>query len=76
MILLLGLVFLESCGKREVQIDRETQRIIDTIAAKQIAGLNAEMDSICALQFDSLVQVKYDSIMKDRLAEIEFLLKE
>lgn len=76
LMIISAMVSVESCGKREVRIDRETQRIIDTIAANHIAELNAEMDSICALQFDSLIQVKYDSIMKDRLAEIEFLLKE
>ena len=67
-------ILLLSCGKRRVQIDRETKRAIDTLAASQIQAMRIEMDSMCILRMDSLVAVKSDSVMNARREEMRKLL--
>jgi len=69
-------VALESCGKREVKIDRIMRRAIDTTAASRKAVLRPKLDSICDAQFDSLVQVAVDSILKQRRSEISKIIRE
>ena len=74
----LGIVLVSlsitSCGKRHVQLDWETRRAIDTLAAKQITVLRTQMDSLCKAKTDSLVQAMSDSIIQVRREEILKLL--
>ena len=64
------------CGKRTVEIDRSTQRAIDTLSAKEIRVLRPVLDSLCDVQFDSLVNAAMDSILAERRLEIEKILAE
>ncbi len=68
------LVCLCSCGKREVKIDRIMRRAIDTTAASRKAVLGPQLDSICEAQFDSLVQSAVDSILQQRRVEIDKII--
>jgi len=69
----LCLVF-PGCGKRNVQIDRETRRMIDTLTAHELNILRPQMDSICRFQLDSLVATVRDSVLEARKAEMRKLL--
>jgi len=48
---------------------------VDTLFKYEVADLNAELDSICGAQTDSMIQFNVDSIMKIRLEQIEKLLQ-
>lgn len=63
-----------SCGKRHVQIDRETRRMIDTLAAHEINILRPVLDSLCLMKMDSLVASISDSVMTARKEEMRKLL--
>lgn len=65
---------LQGCGKRNVQIDRETRRMIDTLTAHELNILRPQMDSMCRLQLDSLVATLRDSVLEARKAEMRKLL--
>jgi hypothetical protein len=58
------------CGKRRVAVDRETIRIIDTLASREIFALRPVLDSVCQVKMDSIVSVKRDSILQERRKEI------
>ena len=74
LVLIVIVMSWMSCGKRHVQIDRETRRMIDTVASKEIAAIRPQLDSICALKHDSLVTVMSDSILRTRREEIRKIL--
>lgn len=74
--MLAGMLLLLSCGKREVEIDRETRTVIDTIAAKEIRLLNEELDSLCTAKFDRMVLQVLDSILAVREREVQSYIKE
>lgn len=48
--------------------------MVDTLYNNAIKEIRPEMDSICDLQFDSLLNEAKDSIMKKRVDEIKKLL--
>ena len=62
---------LPACGKRTIKIDRAMRKAIDTSAARQIVVLRPEMDSLCAIRTDSLIQAAVDSILGERRTEIQ-----
>lgn len=66
---------LMSCGKRSVEIDRNTRLAIDTLAGAQIRELRPVLDSLCDAQFDSLVQHAMDSILERRQHEMEQIIQ-
>ncbi len=63
-----------SCGKRHMQLDHETRRAIDTLAAKEINVLRTEIDSLCKYRMDSLVLAMSDSIVAVRRKEIQQMI--
>jgi hypothetical protein len=63
-----------ACGKRHVQIDRDTRRMIDTLASAEIQILRPVMDSLCTQQLDSLVRTLRDSVLAERREEMRKLL--
>ena len=67
-------IFSTGCGKRHMQIDRETRRIIDTTAAREIVTLRPLMDSLCQTKMDSLVSTMTDSVLTERRNEMRKLL--
>lgn len=69
LILMLIFVGLGSCGKRSVQLDRTTRRTIDTLSTKEINILRPELDSLCNIMFDSMVNDAIDSILEVRRLE-------
>lgn len=63
-----------SCGKRHVQIDRETRRMIDTLSSHEINLLRPVLDSLCVTKLDSLVATMSDSVLMARKEEMRKLL--
>ena len=74
ILLIICSMMLICCGKRHVQIDRDTKRAIDTLAAKQANAMRPVLDSICQLKMDSLVATMSDSVMMARREEMRKLL--
>lgn len=73
----IGATLVSSCGENEtynLRLTANERTRIDTIYASRVGAIRAEIDSICDLQQDSLVQLFRDSIIKERLAE-EALLR-
>ena len=66
---------LGSCGTRQVRIPNATKRAIDTLAAKDIVVLRPQLDSLCDLRQDSIVQAAMDSIIERRSLEISKIVK-
>jgi hypothetical protein len=62
------------CGKRSVEIDRQTRHAIDTLTANELVVLRPQLDSLCAAQFDSLRAAAADSMLHVRRLEIEKIL--
>ncbi len=48
---------------------------VDSLYNKGVDSLRPILDSLCELQFDSLVQASVDSMMHERMEEIERYLK-
>ena len=65
-----------SCGTRQVRIPNSTKRAIDTLAAKDIVVLRPQLDSMCQLRQDSIIQVAMDSIIERRSLEISKIVKQ
>lgn len=74
LLAFLSSVAFTGCGKRNVQIDRETRRMIDTLTSRELIILRPQMDSICRFQIDSLVATMRDSVLEARKAEMRKLL--
>ena len=63
------LILFFSCGEDEIKMTPKIKMHIDTTYRNEVRVLVTELDSICDLRFDSLVNVAKDSILKIRLAE-------
>ena len=73
-LLLLSIFFIiTSCVERDVKLDTELRRKADSIFAAQVDSIGPEIDSLCKTIKDSLVQVKYDSIIEVRKKRIREL---
>lgn len=62
------------CGKRHVQIDRDTRIAIDTLVNQEINELRPLLDSMCLLKMDSLVATLRDSVFEARQEEMKKLI--
>lgn len=49
--------------------------LVDSLYNSGVDSLRPILDSLCNLHFDSLVQTSVDSMMEERLAEIERYLR-
>jgi hypothetical protein len=65
-----------ACGKRQVQIDRDTRIAIDTLVSQEINNLRPLLDSLCVLKMDSLVASMRDSVFEARQEEMRKLIGE
>jgi len=74
-LLFLCCILTVGCSKRHVQIDRDTRRMIDTIASRKFTALRPLMDSTCQGKMDSLVSVMTDSVLLERREEMRKLLR-
>lgn len=64
------------CEKRPEPLDRDTIKMIDTMATREIKQLRVEMDSICALKMEEYVRFYVDSLVTARLADVKGLKQE
>jgi len=64
---------LLACGEREVQLEEAYRKKADSIYASEIDQIGDEIDSLCLQMQDSLIQVKYDSIVRTRKQKIREL---
>lgn len=71
---ILLLMSISSCGKRHVQIDRDTRIAIDTLVSHEINLLRPVLDSLCVLKMDSLVASMRDSVFDARQEEMRKLI--
>ena len=55
-------------------LTKEERQLIDSIYIEESKLLKVEMDSLCDLKFDRFVNHAVDSIIEDRLQEIERLI--
>jgi len=58
-----------ACREEPERITPDMRRQIDTLYKNQVPVLKAEMDSLCDLRFDKMVNEMKDSIMIERLEE-------
>jgi hypothetical protein len=65
---------ISGCGKRQIRIDHETRRMIDTLAAHEIILLRPQTDSLCEAQLPLLIASMRDSILAVRREEMRKLL--
>lgn len=80
-ILIITGIILSICSISCLSIDDSAAReasfkqAVDTIFSKKIQAFNKDLDSICSVQMDSLIQRNIDSIKQVRLKEIEKLIQ-
>ena len=75
--LLFALIYFlfTSCTTREVAPTRESRHAIDTIYQQRVMAMQAELDSMCARYMDSVFHHAVDSMIAERQAEINQLVK-
>ena len=70
-LLLVALVI--ACNPSDVKLDTKLRRQADSIFASRVDSIGPRIDSLCAEIKDSLVQMKYDSIIEVRKKRIREL---
>ena len=75
--LLIALVLISTiaCARRPVTPTRESRRAIDTLYTEQVMKLQPAMDSFCQKYGDSIYHVAVDSMLKERMAEMQELVQ-
>ena len=68
-------LLIVSCTKRSVSPSKASRRAIDTIFQQKVIALQPKMDSICAHVKDSVYNVAVDSILEERMAEMNELVE-
>lgn len=61
------------CEKRPEPLDRDTLKMIDTLATKEIQRLRPELDSLCKTQTEDYVRYYVDSLVNARLKDVNVL---
>lgn len=56
-------------------LNYQERLLVDSLYNKGVDSLRPILDSLCQVQFDSLVKVNVDSMMQERLEEIERYLR-
>ncbi|MFK7775438.1 MAG: hypothetical protein AB8F94_25075 [Saprospiraceae bacterium] len=75
ILFILVSIFPTSCVDDSTEMDIVFKNSVDTLFHRGIKQFNQDLDSICAMQKDSLILYKMDSIKKIRLKEIEKLIR-
>lgn len=73
IILLITISLAVGCTERDVKLDEGLRKEADSVFAKKVETISNEIDSICALKKDSMVRVRYDSIIEVRKKRIREL---
>ena len=68
-------LFTPSCIDEPKFSKREFKNRVDTLYTHEINAFNIELDSLCDLQKNILIQHNVDSILKIRLEQIEKLIQ-
>jgi hypothetical protein len=68
-------LFLVSCTNRPVSPSKASRRAIDTIFQQKLIAIQPGMDSICAHVKDSIYNVAVDSILEERMLEMNELVE-
>ncbi len=74
-LLVVWLSSLNSCKDFERPIDSKTKKLIDTIVAHRVDSMRPLLDSLCLLQYDTIYQLAFDSIMQIRLEQKRELME-
>lgn len=77
LLLLISILFIPmiSCGDDEpVQLSRTDQQLIDSLFFAQKDSLIKLTDSLCDLQYPTILSKAIDSVKNVRREEIEFIL--
>ncbi len=69
------LLLLVACTNRPVSPSKASRRAIDTIFQQKVIALQPTMDSICTHLKDSVYKVAVDSILEERMAEMNELVE-
>jgi hypothetical protein len=69
----LGIVMSSCVDDRPRPLNQAQRELKDSLILKGMRETAGQQDSICELQLDSLVNVFYDSLLRERLLEIEKL---
>lgn len=64
-----------SCQESQYQIEGEVKKQVDSLYKHSIKDLNKELDSLCTLNHNKMVQRAFDSLMEVRLENIDAQLK-
>ena len=75
-LFLLFINMASSCVEEPVYLNSSQLRLVDTLVKHQIVPLQREMDSLCNLRFDDEVERAKDSIIIDRMEEINKKLRQ
>jgi hypothetical protein len=75
LLMAIAILTLLACARRPVTPTRESRRAIDTMFTQQVMQLQPAMDSFCAKYGDSIYQVAIDSMLRERMAEMQELVQ-
>lgn len=71
----LFLFSLISCTTRKVEPNNASRKLIDSLYQKEVFRLQSEIDEYCKKYSDSLFIVSRDSMMKERLSDMNMLVQ-
>ena len=69
----LGVVMSSCVDDGPLPLNQAQRELKDSLVLKGMREAATEQDSICEIQMDSLVNVFYESLLRERLLEIEKL---
>ena len=75
LVLVLIFISLISCTTREVSPTRDSRYAIDTLYQQKVSRMQAGLDSMCISYMDSVYRYAIDSMLKEREAEMQQLIK-
>ena len=71
---MIGLLLITGCSDPHGgQLTEAENSLVDTLYNKDIDSIRLYYDSLCTAQYDSVFQTLIDSILKERIREIENL---
>ncbi len=66
---------LYSCVEDVPKLSRAHRKIVDSLVQEQKVAIRTDLDSLCDLRFAEEIDVKIDSIVAQRIAEIRRKIK-
>lgn len=69
----LGILFTACVDQGPLPLDQAQIELKDSLIAEGLKKAIMQQDSICEVEMDSMVNFFYDSLLQDRLLEIEKL---